>query len=79
MLCGHVVWLRGGAGPAHVGQRALYDMRQMAANTWVGSAVNPAHGRNYAGTTTVSGSRLLTRGCALGGMICQSVSLTRAR
>lgn len=78
-LCGDVVWLKDTAGPAHIGQRVLYDMRRTAANTWAGSAVNPADGQTYAGTMTVSGSRLLTRGCALGGMICQSVWLTRVR
>ena len=78
-LCGHVVWLKNDAGPAYIGQRVLYGMRPTAANTWAGSAVNPADGQTYAGTMTVSGSRLLTRGCALGGMVCQSVSLSRAR
>ena len=78
-LCGHVVWLKNDAGPAHIGQRVLYNMRQTAANTWAGSAVNPADGQTYAGTMTVSGSRLLTRGCALGGLVCQSVWLSRAR
>ena len=78
-LCGHVIWLKDGAGPAHIGQRVLYGMRRTAANTWAGSAINPADGQTYAGTMTVSGSRLLTRGCALVGMICQSVWLSRAR
>ncbi len=78
-LCGHVVWLRDRAGPASIGQRVLYGMRRSAANTWTGSAVNPADGQTYAGTMTLEGSRLLTRGCALGGLVCQSVWLTRAR
>lgn len=78
-LCGHVVWLRDKGGPAHIGQRLLYDMRPTAANTWSGSAVNPADGQTYAGTMTVQGTHLMTRGCALGGMICQTVMLTRAR
>ena len=68
-LCGHVVWLRDKNGPGHVGQRVLYDMRMTAANIWTGSAVNPADGQTYAGTLTLSGSRMITRGCALGGMI----------
>lgn len=78
-LCGRVVWLRDKAGPAYIGQRVLFDMHRTAENTWSGSAVNPADGQTYAGTMTVSGSRLMTRGCAMGGLICQSVGLTRAR
>ena len=78
-LCGDVVWLKNKAGPAHIGQRVLYDMRRTATDSWTGSAVNPADGQTYAGTMTMTGTRLLTRGCALGGMVCQSVWLSRAR
>lgn len=77
-LCGHVVWLRDEGGPAHIGQRVLFGMHRTGQDTWSGSAVNPSDGQTYAGTMTLSGSRLLTRGCALGGMVCQSVALSRA-
>ena len=78
-LCGFVVWLKDSKGPGRVGERVLYDMRQTAAGTWSGSAHNPEDGQEYAGTMQFDGNRLVTRGCGLGGMICQSIVLLRGR
>ena len=78
-ICGHVVWLKMPNGPAYIGQEVLFDMRQTAPNIWSGSAHNPEDGRDYAGTMTLDGDRLLTRGCVFGGLICRTVGLTRAR
>lgn len=78
-LCGAIVWLRDRETPAYVGQRVLYDMRRTAADQWSGSALNPEDGRTYAGTMTLAGPRLLTRGCLFGGLICRSVALARPR
>lgn len=78
-LCGHVVWLRDPSGPAYIGQKVLFGMRATAANTWTGSAHNPEDGGTYAGTMVLAGDRMTTRGCALGGLVCKSVGLTRAR
>lgn len=77
-LCGHVVWLKEANGPAFIGEKVLFGMRQTSADTWSGSAHNPEDGRDYAGTMTLAGDRLLTRGCVFGGLICRSVGLTRA-
>ena len=78
-LCGRISWLRDTGTPAHVGQEVLYDMRRTEENIWTGSANNPEDGRTYAGTMTLSGSRLLTKGCIFRGLICRSVALTRPR
>lgn len=78
-LCGTVAWLRDRDTPAFVGQRVLFNMRRAAADQWAGSALNPEDGRTYAGTMTLAGSRLLTRGCLFGGLICRSVGLVRPR
>ncbi len=78
-LCGHVTWLRDRGGPAFIGQKVLFDMRQTAADTWSGMAHNPEDGKDYSGSITVAGDRLLTKGCIFGGLICKSVGLTRAR
>ena len=78
-LCGRIAWLRDTGTPAHVGQLVLFDMRPSGPDTWSGSADNPEDGRTYAGTMMLSGGRLLTRGCILGGLICRSVALSRPR
>lgn len=76
-LCGHIVWLRDAAGPGRVGDRVFYDMRSSAADRWSGSAHNPEDGRDYAGTMILSGDRLVTEGCALGGLVCKTVQFLR--
>lgn len=78
-LCGHITWLKDAGTPAHVGQEVLYDMRRTAEETWTGSASNPEDGRTYAGTMILAGSRLLTKGCIMGGLICRTVALSRPR
>ena len=76
-LCGRITWLRDTGTPAYLGQEVLYGMRRTAKETWTGSASNPEDGRTYAGTMILAGSRLLTKGCILGGLICRSVALSR--
>ena len=77
-LCGTVVWLKNPNGPGAVGERVFFDMMPTSADHWSGSAHNPEDGRDYDGTMVLSGGRLTTQGCALGGMICRTVYWTRA-
>ncbi len=76
-LCGTIVWLKDAAGPAKVGQRVFYDMKPNGSGSWAGKAFNPEDGRTYAGKMNLSGSTLTTAGCALGGLICRSVTWKR--
>ncbi|MGI3904117.1 MAG: DUF2147 domain-containing protein [Janthinobacterium lividum] len=76
-LCGHIVWLRDADGPGRVGDRVFYDMKASAADRWSGSAHDPEDGRDYAGTMVLAGNRLVTEGCALGGLICKTVRFLR--
>ena len=78
-LCGTVAWLKDTGGPGHVGQRVLYGMFPNGDSAWSGQAFNPEDGKSYNGTMAVSGNRLTTSGCALGGLICKSVSWTRVK
>ena len=76
-LCGTVVWLKRADGPGKVGQRVFFDMKPAGAGTWEGAAFNPEDGRTYSGKMALSGDSLTTTGCALGGLICKSVSWSR--
>src|ERR1700748_3555193 len=77
-VCGTITWLKDPAGPGKVGQRVFFDMRPKAENVWGGTAFNPEDGKEYSGKLTLSGNSLVTAGCALGGLICKTVSWTRA-
>ena len=78
-LCGHVIWLKDRNGPGRVGERVFYDMHPASDGNWTGRAHNPADGKDYAGTMVLSGNHLTTSGCVLGGLICKSLGLSRAR
>ena len=77
-VCGSVSWLKDPANsPSKVGQQIFFGMKPDGAGTWSGSAFNPEDGKTYSGKATVSGSSLTTQGCALGGLVCRSVSWTK--
>ncbi len=44
---------------------------------WKGAAFNPEDGKTYTGELRVSGDRLKTSGCVLGGLICKTINWTR--
>jgi uncharacterized protein (DUF2147 family) len=72
-LCGAVAWLKRSAGAAKVGQRVFFDMVRSDQITWTGKAFNPEDGRTYAGKMVLSGKKLKTSGCVMGGLICKTV------
>jgi uncharacterized protein (DUF2147 family) len=76
-LCGTLVWVKDPNGPGKVGQRVLIDMKPAGSNEWRGTAFNPEDGKTYTGTMSLAGNQLTTAGCALGGLICKSVSWQR--
>lgn len=77
-LCGTIVWLKDKNSPGKIGQRVLFNMKPDGASAWRGNAFNPEDGRNYTGKMTLSGARLTTSGCVLGGMVCKSMGWRRA-
>jgi len=77
-LCGSIVWLKSDKSPAKIGQRIFYDMKPSGENAWQGSAFDPESEKTYSGKMTLSGDALKTSGCALGGLICRSVSWSRS-
>jgi uncharacterized protein (DUF2147 family) len=77
-LCGDLVWVRERPADAPLGQRVFYDMKQSSPGEWTGSAFNPEDGETYRGKMVLSGSRLTTSGCMLGGLICKSIRWRRA-
>ncbi len=78
-VCGSISWLRDANDPGKVGQQVFFDMKPHGDNSWTGPAFNPEDGKTYSGKMTLSGDRLVTAGCVFGGLICKSMSWTRAR
>ena len=78
-ICGSITWLKDPSGPAKIGQQVFFDMKPNGDNVWAGTAFNPDDGNRYSGKMTLSGDRLVTAGCVLGGLVCKSINWTRAR
>jgi len=76
-VCGSVSWLKNAAGAAKVGQRVFSDMVRADQITWTGKAFNPEYGRTYSGKMVLSGKKLKTSGCVMGGLICKTVVWVR--
>lgn len=77
-VCGSISWVRDPKEPGKVGQEVFFDMKPSGDNAWAGRAFNPEDGKTYSGKMTLSGDRLVTAGCVLGGLICKSFDWTRA-
>lgn len=78
-ICGTVAWLKSPeTSSSKLGQRVFYDMKPAGAGAWEGKAFNPEDGKTYTGKMTLSGDALKTAGCVFGGIICRSVSWSRA-
>jgi uncharacterized protein (DUF2147 family) len=73
-FCGTLVWVKDPDSPSKVGQRIFYDMKESGANQYSGKAFNPEDGKTYSGRLSLAGSSMTTSGCALGGIICRSVT-----
>ena len=78
-VCGSITWLHDPNSPAKVGQQVFFDMKPSGDSAWAGRAFNPDDGKTYSGKMTLSGDRLATAGCVLGGLICKSFGWTRAQ
>jgi uncharacterized protein (DUF2147 family) len=77
-VCGFLAWKKDPSGPAKIGQKLFSGMKPNGKDSWEGSAFNPEDGKHYMAKLTLSGDRLVTAGCVLGGLICQSFNWTRA-
>ena len=78
-LCGFLAWKKESGGAAKIGQKLFSDMKPNGKDSWDGSAFNPEDGKRYTAKLTLSGDHLVTAGCVLGGLICQSFDWTRTR
>lgn len=76
--CGAIAWIKPGTKTsAHVGEKVFFDLTKAGEAEWRGKAFNPEDGRTYAGSVSLQGATLVTKGCVLGGLICKSETWTK--
>jgi uncharacterized protein (DUF2147 family) len=74
-LCATNTWVREGASDK-LGEKIVFNVSP-GADGWSGSAYDPQRKIKMSTRLTVSGNRMVSSGCVLGGVICRSVDWTR--
>jgi uncharacterized protein (DUF2147 family) len=76
-ICARNTWVKHGASGEKVGDRLILKVKPAGAGHWSGKAFDPQRDQNYAINVHVTDKHMTTRGCVMGGLICQSMNWTR--
>ena len=76
-ICARNTWVRRGVSGEKVGDRLILKVKPAGAGKWSGNAFDPQRKQNYAINVHVTAKHMTTRGCAMGGLMCQSMNWTR--
>lgn len=72
-VCARNTWVRRGVSGEKVGDRLILKVRAAGAGKWSGSAFDPQRSENYSIRVYVADRRMTTRGCMMGGLVCESM------
>jgi uncharacterized protein (DUF2147 family) len=76
-ICARNTWVRHGVSGEKVGDRLILKVKPAGAGHWSGSAFDPQRHQNYAINVGVADKHMTTRGCVMGGLVCQSMGWKR--
>jgi uncharacterized protein (DUF2147 family) len=76
-ICARNTWVRRGVSGEKVGDRLVLKVKPTGAGHWSGNAFDPQRHQTYAMSVRVGGNRMTTRGCVMGGFVCQSMNWSR--
>lgn len=77
--CATNVWIRDTSGGEAVGDKLVMSIEPASESTLTGKAFDPKRDLTYSITIKVLKTSLSTRGCIIGGVVCKTVSWSRAR
>ncbi|MBV8795728.1 MAG: DUF2147 domain-containing protein [Hyphomicrobiales bacterium] len=80
--CGHEVcarntWVRHGVSGEKVGDRLVLNVKPAGEGEWSGRAFDPQRDRTYTIAVRATPKHMTTRGCMMGGIMCQSMNWSR--
>ncbi len=78
-ICATNTWIKPGTPSEKAGDVLVMTVKEKESGAYQGSAFDPQRKMTYRLSMTVEGSRMTTRGCVLGGLLCKSVSWSRIR
>src|SRR3984885_1179770 len=76
-VCPRNTWVRHGVSGEKVGDRLILKVKLAGAGHWSGNAFDPQRKQNYAINVHVTDKHMTTRGCVMGGFVCQSMNWSR--
>jgi uncharacterized protein (DUF2147 family) len=76
-VCARNTWVKHGASGEKVGDRLILKVKPAGAGHWSGNAFDPQRHQNYAINVRVADKHMTTRGCVMGGLMCQSMGWKR--
>ena len=76
-LCVRRTWIKPGYREDDVGSRFVVRVKRSGKRSWQGTAHDLQKKKKFTLRMSVSGNRLTTHGCVLGGNLCRSASWTR--
>jgi uncharacterized protein (DUF2147 family) len=75
-VCARNTWVKHGSGEK-VGDRLILKVKPAGAGHWSGNAIDPQRKQNYAINVRVTDRHMTTRGCVMGGFVCESMGWNR--
>ena len=78
-VCANNTWVRHGVSGEKVGDRLVLNVKEEGAGHWAGKAFDPQRHRTYTIAVQVAHKHMSTRGCIMGGVMCQSMNWSRIR
>jgi uncharacterized protein (DUF2147 family) len=76
-VCARNTWVRHGVPGEKVGDRLVLNVKPAGAGHWSGNAFDPQRNRTYTIAVRVAHKHMNTRGCMMGGLMCQSMNWSR--
>jgi uncharacterized protein (DUF2147 family) len=76
-ICATNTWAKNPQGDEKVGDKLVMTLKETDGKRWNGTAFDPQRNLSYSMELNVSGNKMTTRGCILGGILCRNVGWTR--
>src|SRR3984885_13850996 len=76
-ICARNTWVRRGASGEKVGDRLILKVKPAGSGHWSGNAFDPQRDQTYTISVRVADKRMTTNGCAMGGLMCESMKWRR--
>ena len=78
-ICATNTWIKPGTPSEKAGDVLVMKVQKISDNRYSGSAFDPQRDMSYNITLDVSGDRMTSTGCVLGGLVCRGVGWTRIK